>query len=92
MREIDWTPAQTDQLMKLYFSTPKPTIDVMAAAVGKSPMATWIRISRLGAATPGAKLRTCLGPVCQGQRSFYSEHAGNRICQGCDQSEMMRCA
>ncbi len=28
-------------------------------------------------------MRTCLGPLCLGRKSFLSDHPGNRLCPGC---------
>ena len=83
-----WTDDKTIRLAELYFCVPKPSIDEMAAAVGHTRSATWNQISRLGMATPGAKLRRCM--PCD--RKFFSTHSGNRICSRCHGSELLRCA
>lgn len=86
--ETVWDHASTIKLASLYFSTPKPSIEAMAAAIGRTPSATWNQISRLGMAVPGAKLRKCM--PCD--RAFFSSHIGNRICGRCADGELMRCA
>lgn len=83
-----WTPEQTDALAELFFADPKPSIGEMAAKMGRTPHATWTFISRIGMATPGAKVRGCM--PCG--RKFYSSWIGNRICSWCAESEQMRCA
>jgi hypothetical protein len=83
-----WTPEQTEELAKKFFSDPKPSIATKAAAMGRTPHATWTYISRIGMATPGAAVRKCL--PCD--RKFYSSHVGNRMCTWCLESEELRCA
>jgi hypothetical protein len=86
--QTPWSPALNEKLAQIYFQDPKPSITEMAAALGRTPHATWTQISRLGMATPGAKVRRCL--PCG--RSFYSSWIGNRICSWCAESDELRCA
>lgn len=83
-----WDDASTIKLASLYFSTPKPSIESMASALGRTPQATWNFIARIGMAAPGAKLRSCL--PCD--RAFFSSHNGSRICSRCAGSELLRFA
>jgi hypothetical protein len=83
-----WDDAATVKLAGLYFSTPKPSIEAMAVALGRTPQATWNFIARIGMATPGAQMRKCM--PCE--RQFFSTHIGNRICSRCADGELMRCA
>ena len=86
--ERPWDDGDTVKLAGMYFSTPKPSIDEMSAAMGRTPNAVWQFITRIGMSAPGAKLRRCLPCNCK----FFSSHPGNRICSRCAGSELMRCA
>lgn len=83
-----WSDVEINRLADLYFSTPKPSIDAMAAALGRTKHAVWTEISRLGMAAPGAKMRTCR--PCE--RPFFSWGSGNWICNRCKSSGLLRYA
>jgi hypothetical protein len=83
-----WTEQQINLLASMYFSVPKTPIEEMAAALGRTPKATWTEISRRGMAKPGAKPRLCM--TCR--RSFFSGHIGNRICVKCTKQNQLECA
>ena len=83
-----WSDADIERLASLYFSEPKPPIEVMATELGRSTKAVFTEISRLGMAKRGAEIRTCM--PCD--RSFFSSWIGERICSFCKGSELMRCA
>jgi hypothetical protein len=83
-----WTDADVDRLARRYFSDPKPPIDVIAEALGRTTPSVFTELSRLGMAKRGAKLRACM--PCT--RQFYSSWIGERICGFCKNSEIMGCA
>jgi hypothetical protein len=86
--DTPWTDADIDRLASMYFATPKTPVEVMAARLGRTTNAIWTEVSRRGVSKPGAQIRTCL--PCD--RDFFSSWIGERICQFCKKSEMMRCA
>ena len=88
----NWSESDVNRLATLYFSIPKPSIETMAADLGRTPMACFTEMSKLGLAKPGAKLRRCLGHGCQGQKSFFSSGIGERMCSFCKGSEIVRYA
>jgi hypothetical protein len=105
---LPWDPQETDELAGLYAEAraaydawvpthrgerrPALGIEGIAAALGRSPSSVIAHISRTGMSDPNAKLRSCLGPVCAGRKSFFSSSPGHRLCHFCERSELMRCA
>lgn len=87
-----WSDADIGRLADLYFSVPRPSIDEIASQLGRTKKAVWTEISRLGMSKPGAKLRACLGHVCDGRKRFFSSSINERICSFCKQTKRMRCA
>jgi hypothetical protein len=83
-----WLEADIERLGRLYFSDPRPPIEVMAETLGRTVPSVFTELSRVGMAKPGAKLRGCM--PCT--RQFYSSWIGERICSFCKNSEIMRCA
>ena len=83
-----WSEADIERLAPLYFSVPKPPIEVIAETLGRTIPAVFTELSRLGMAQRGAKMRACM--PCS--RSFFSSWIGERICSFCKSSELMRCA
>ncbi len=84
-----WTDSDRDRLATMYFSVPKPSIDEMAAALGRTTKSVFSEICRMGMSRPGAKLRPCL--PCGG-KLFFSSHIGNRICRRCVRIHQLECA
>jgi hypothetical protein len=83
-----WSNADIERLAHLYFSDPKPPVEVIAETLGRTVPSVFTELSRLGVARRGAKLRACM--PCG--RSFFSAWIGERICSFCKSSELMRCA
>ena len=83
-----WLEDDIERLGRLYFSDPRPPIEEMAAALGRSTKSVFTELCRVGMAKRGAKLRACM--PCS--RQFYSSWIGERICGFCKGSELMRCA
>lgn len=85
---MTWSDSDVTQLARLYFSTPKPSIDAMTAELGRTRHSVWTVISRLGMAQPGAKMRACM----RYERPLLSSWNGQRICSFCKYSQLLRCA
>jgi hypothetical protein len=79
-----WSDADIERLARLYFSDPKPPIEVMAKTLGRTTPSVFTELSRLGMAKRGAKMRPCL--PCS--RTFFSSWIGERICSLCKKSEL----
>lgn len=71
-----------------------PPIDYAAigAVLGRTATAVQGEATRRGLTRKAAQLRACLGPLCEGQRQFYSEGVGNRLCPRCLDAAELRCA
>jgi hypothetical protein len=87
-----WSETDVERLAELYFSVPKPSVEMIAVALGRSTKAIATELSRRGMSKQGAKLRPCLGSGCLGQKKFYSSGIGERICSSCKSTKVMRCA
>jgi hypothetical protein len=83
-----WLDDDIERLGRLYFSDPRPPIEEMAAALGRTTKSVFTELSRLGMAKRGVKMRACL----PSSRTFFSSWIGERICRFCKNSEIMRCA
>ena len=98
MRCNGWSNADTEKLAALYraalierdlkpknrFGQPAPIdFDSIGVALGRTASAIMSEVSRAGIHRADAKLRTCLGPSCRGERKFWSESVGNRMCGRC---------
>jgi hypothetical protein len=83
-----WSDDDVERLARLYFSVPKPPIEVIAENLGRTVPSVFTELSRVGMAKPGAQLRACM--PCE--RSFFSSWIGERICGFCKSSELMRSA
>ncbi|MCA6098147.1 hypothetical protein [Bradyrhizobium australafricanum] len=82
-----WTEAEREVLVDLYLTNPRPSMDVMAAKLGRTKDAISTEVSRLCLRVPGAQPRKCL--PCQ--RPFFSSWIGYRICPRCELL-VMECA
>lgn len=67
-------------------------LESIAIALGRSVGAVMGEVTRMGLARRNAQLRSCLGPLCQGQRQFFSDGPGNRMCTRCLDAAELRCA
>ena len=83
-----WTDSDRDRLASLYFSVPKPPIEMIAENIGRTVPSVFTEICRMGMSRPGAKLRSCM--PCG--RRFFSGHIGNRICRRCVRIHQLECA
>jgi hypothetical protein len=83
-----WSDADRERLALMYFASPKPSVEEMGMALGRTPKAIWTEVSHLGMAKAGAKQRPCM--TCT--RPFFSSHAGNRICMRCIKQNHLECA
>jgi hypothetical protein len=82
-----WTDADREVLVDLYLENPRPSVEVMAAKLGRTRQAISTEASRLGLRAPGSQSRKCL--PCQ--RPFFSSWIGHRICPRCEPL-VMECA
>jgi hypothetical protein len=83
-----WTDADRDRLANLYFTVPKPSIEVICGGARQDDQSRLHRDLPHGhveARREAAGLLAC-------RRSFYSSWIGERICGFCKSSELMRCA
>lgn len=87
-----WSSDDVALLAALYFAKPRPPSGEIAIKLGRSVLAVQSEISRQGMARPGAKLRTCVGVGCCGERQFFSTDRANRICPRCSQDPIYRYA
>jgi hypothetical protein len=64
-----WPDDNVERLARLYFSDPKPPIEVIAENLGRTVPSVFTELSRVGMAKLGAKLRACmpLQPVVRQQ-------------------------
>lgn len=83
-----WTDGDRDRLANLYFTVPKPSIEEIAAALGRTTKAAFTEICRTGMSRLGAQLRPCM--PCQ--KPFFSSSIGNRICRRCVRIHQLECA